>query len=566
MAFPTPVIELSDDELPVKPRPAACKPPTAPTEPPATQATPLPPAVQATLLPPATQAIPSESPSSGSPSSRTDGGTPSGPEPQPPAPSSARRASKAPTLIIPRSSAPKPASLWTVPRYDPASDPSSGNDVKGAANTQPAITVTAPTSMPNPDVAPDSVPTEAPPSRKRRSGTRGWSGRLYADFMQSLQESFDFDDFAERHGRTRKDVFDKFSALVNFPLADASKRGNQRLKEAKKAGDERTQTFEEAVKTLERIHKDEVKAASAKSCTCGCACGGKGTSGASSSTAPPPAKKRRTAAKAPASTPPAASMTPPSSLPPTVPSGLGAPTAVMSRKRKAEQNPLPSQSPPALAATPTSDPYGYGRSFFNYNSSNFNGLSSFNNPSPHAQQPSYLPGKDHDESRILPSSGRFKGSEEQRLEKMYGMPPRPGASQRDQNAGQTVGGRAREVGAMQQQATKGMRAMFGSRNAGGVENHNTKCAGGINDNAHAREGNGSERRDFDNGTYNGRSAVPEHHKNGISAGRFGSNNHLQAPQTNGMETGGVNDAQSLETTRMHFSSASLDESQQKGTN
>jgi len=94
-----------------------------------------------------------------------------------------------------------------------------------------------PASSPHPYNTQTSTPRETPPASvaatPAKPRARPWTAAQLALLATQLQSAFDFDTFAADHGKTRQDVFDVFSVVVQMPLFEYSAKGMERAKRMK---------------------------------------------------------------------------------------------------------------------------------------------------------------------------------------------------------------------------------------------------------------------------------------------------------------------------------------------
>lgn len=83
---------------------------------------------------------------------------------------------------------------------------------------------------------------------------------MYTDLMQKLQQNFPFTEFAQEHNRTRSEVFEVFSALVQQPLLKHSSTEQDRISySACKARVKASRALQQSLKTVHREedHRDK---------------------------------------------------------------------------------------------------------------------------------------------------------------------------------------------------------------------------------------------------------------------------------------------------------------------
>ena len=123
--------------------------------------------------------------------------------PPPPSTSSeSRSSSESPSVLSEPSQSSPNGFLWSIPQYQ-------GPDANiKYTHPAPQPPTSHPTSHPTGTSNPLSSPTTSTP----------WTTSQINHFAQGLQNSFDFNAFASRHSKTRKQVLDTFEFLVFKPI------------------------------------------------------------------------------------------------------------------------------------------------------------------------------------------------------------------------------------------------------------------------------------------------------------------------------------------------------------
>ena len=85
---------------------------------------------------------------------------------------------------------------------------------------------------------------------------------MYADLVQQLQADFSFGAFADAHGRSRDEVFDVFSAVVQLPLLHHAASGRAHVSVA--ACKSRCKSFRTLQQDVALAHRLEDGAAAGK--------------------------------------------------------------------------------------------------------------------------------------------------------------------------------------------------------------------------------------------------------------------------------------------------------------
>lgn len=89
----------------------------------------------------------------------------------------------------------------------------------------------------------------------RRPRSRPWSGAVLSDMAQTLQYSFPFEQFSEKHGKPESDVFEVFSAMVQLPLCVYSEKGQSRVR--MREFREKMKEYRQKMKEPTNMHKVE---------------------------------------------------------------------------------------------------------------------------------------------------------------------------------------------------------------------------------------------------------------------------------------------------------------------
>ena len=122
----------------------------------------------------------------------------------------------------------------------------------------PASTATV--SSTSPSTCPTSPASPTLTSASKRPRPRPWTSKMYTDLMQKLQQNFPFTEFAQEHNRTRSEVFEVFSALVQQPLLKHSSTEQDRISySACKARVKASRALQQSLKTVHREedHRDK---------------------------------------------------------------------------------------------------------------------------------------------------------------------------------------------------------------------------------------------------------------------------------------------------------------------
>ena len=167
-------------------------------------------------------------------------------------------------------SAPGPARkglLWSVPEYKPSSDqikdkskaafqrrmnPPAASS-KDSKNTSNLGTTAADQTA--------KAPSKNAPAVKKGSTSKPWNCKQYADLIEEIYNHFPFEDFAERHSKTAREVADVFDAVVAMPILDHSAAGQARVRGG--VGGQRVKAYKAMEKEGLKMHKVE-NAAEAK--------------------------------------------------------------------------------------------------------------------------------------------------------------------------------------------------------------------------------------------------------------------------------------------------------------
>ncbi|KAI9873553.1 MAG: hypothetical protein M1830_000288 [Pleopsidium flavum] len=107
--------------------------------------------------------------------------------------------------------------LWSIPAFKPAiQDQELLPQAPTAKHTASSV-----------NIEPSSPAASQEPTKPKPRKT--WTSKMYADLAQQLQQCFPFADFARKHSRSEKEVFDVFSAVVQLPLLQKSSTGLSRV-------------------------------------------------------------------------------------------------------------------------------------------------------------------------------------------------------------------------------------------------------------------------------------------------------------------------------------------------
>ncbi|MCJ1253873.1 hypothetical protein MMC24_001687 [Lignoscripta atroalba] len=151
--------------------------------------------------------------------------------------------------------------LWSVPPYRGDEDP---NISQPGSTPTPKVNLTTPSSInsANATFSRTPFPTQSvvlatPQCRATRKEpvSKPWTCKQYADLVQEIQKTFPFSDFAKRHSKTERDVFDVFSAVVAMPLLNHSVAGLTRARGG--VGRQRVKVYKTMVKEANKAGKPE---------------------------------------------------------------------------------------------------------------------------------------------------------------------------------------------------------------------------------------------------------------------------------------------------------------------
>jgi len=104
-----------------------------------------------------------------------------------------------------------------------------------------------------------SLPDSTPASPIMLTGRKDWSAGMYLDFCLELQRSFDFNSFGTKYNIPVSKVFDRFQAIVLFPLMNESEKGKRRVVEGARARVKEWYDAKKETKKRLREEADEMK-------------------------------------------------------------------------------------------------------------------------------------------------------------------------------------------------------------------------------------------------------------------------------------------------------------------